>query len=155
MAKRGPKPKKTEHYVDPEQFKLNLIEYYKTGKGEDVLAEYISKIANGLSYSSNFINYTYKDEMIGDALVKMFTAVKNHKFDIKSEYNPFSYFTTIAFHAFINRIKKEKKHNEAINEYKSRFYEEELNNNSDVNIYVKPDGYGDDEVPDNASSINE
>jgi hypothetical protein len=34
MAKRGPKPKKTEHYVDPEQFKLNLIEYYKTGKGE-------------------------------------------------------------------------------------------------------------------------
>ena len=47
------------------------------------------------------------------------------------------------------------KHNEAINEYKSRFYEEELNNNSDVNIYVKPDGYGDDEVPDNASSTNE
>ncbi len=31
------------------------------------------------------------------------------KFDINSEYNPFSYFTTIAFHAFINRIKKEKK----------------------------------------------
>ena len=83
MAKRGPKPKKTEYYVDPEQFKLNLVEYYKTGKGEDILAEYINKIANGLSYSSNFINYTYKDEMIGDALVKMFTAVKNHKFNIE------------------------------------------------------------------------
>ena len=155
MAKRGPKPKKTEYYVDPEQFKLNLVEYYKTGKGEDILAEYINKIANGLSYSSNFINYTYKDEMIGDALVKMFTAVKNHKFNIESEHNPFSYFTTIAFHAFINRIKKEKKHNEAINEYTSRFYEEELKSNSDVNIYVKPDGYGDDEAPDDAGPSHE
>jgi len=139
MAKRGPKPKKTEYYVDPAVFKLQLAEYYKNGKGEDLLAESISKIAYGLSYSSNFINYTYKDEMIGDALVKMFTAVKNHKFDVTSEHNPFSYFTTIAFHAFINRIKKEKKHTEAINEYKSRFYAEELNDSSDANIYVKPD----------------
>jgi DNA-directed RNA polymerase specialized sigma24 family protein len=81
--------------------------------------------------------------------------LKNKKFKLDSGFSPFSYFTTIAFHAFINRIKKEKKHNEAINEYKSRFYEEELNNNSDINIYVKPDGYGDDEVPDNASSTNE
>ena len=139
MAKRGPKPKKTEHYVDPVLFKQQLVTYYKTGAGEDLLAESVSKIAYCLSYSSNFINYTYKDEMIGDALVKMFTAVKNHKFDVTSEYNPFSYFTTIAFHAFINRIKKEKKHTEAINEYKSRFYEQELNEGTDVNIYVKPD----------------
>ena len=125
--------------MDPVLFKQQLVTYYKTGAGEDLLAESVSKIAYGLSYSSNFINYTYKDEMIGDALVKMFTAVKNHKFDVTSEYNPFSYFTTIAFHAFINRIKKEKKHTEAINEYKSRFYEQELNEGTDVNIYVKPD----------------
>jgi len=155
MAKRGPKPKKTEHYVDPALFKQQLTEYYKTGIGEDLLAESISKIAHGLSYSSNFINYTYKDEMIGDALVKMFTAVKNHKFNVESEHNPFSYFTTIAFHAFINRIKKEKKHTEAINEYKSRFYEQELNENTDINIYVKPDNveWGDD-GDDNGDSSN-
>jgi len=159
MAKRGPKPKKTEHYVDPALFKQQLTEYYKTGIGEDLLAESISKIAHGLSYSSNFINYTYKDEMIGDALVKMFTAVKNHKFNVESEHNPFSYFTTIAFHAFINRIKKEKKHTEAINEYKSRFYEQELNENTDINIYVKPDNveWGDDgdDNGDSSSSSNE
>jgi len=140
MAKRGPKPKKTEYYIDPAIFKQQLIEYYKDSEtNESVIAESINKIAHGLSYSSNFINYTYKDEMIGDAIVKMFTAVKNKKFNVDSEYNPFSYFTTIAFHAFINRIKKEKKHTEALNEYRSRFYEQELMESSDANIYVKPE----------------
>ena len=31
MAKRGPKPKKTENYVDPELFKILLKEYYISG----------------------------------------------------------------------------------------------------------------------------
>ena len=146
MAKRGPKPKKTEYYIDPAVFKQQLVDYYHHNTCEDVIAESVSKIAYGLSYSSNFINYTYRDEMIGDAIVKMFTAVKNKKFDITSEYNPFSYFTTIAFHAFINRIKKEKKHAEAINEYRSRFYAEELMNSSDANIYVKPDSMEADDI---------
>ena len=140
MAKRGPKPKKTEYYIDPVVFKQQLVEYYKDSKkNEKVIAESINKIAHGLSFSSNFINYTYKDEMIGDAIVKMYTAVKNKKFNVESEHNPFSYFTTIAFHAFINRIKKEKKHTEALNEYKSRFYEQEMMESSDANIYIKPD----------------
>lgn len=139
MARRGPKPKKTENYIDPVVFKQQLVQYYKDGSFEHEVAESVSKIAMGLSNSSNFCAYSYKDEMIGDAIVKMFTAVKNKKFNVDSEHNPFSYFTTIAFHAFINRIKKEKKHAEALNEYRGRFYEEELNSNSDVNIYVKPE----------------
>ena len=156
MAKRGPKPKKTEYYIDPVVFKQQLVDYYSKNINESAIAESVSKIAYGLSYSSNFINYTYKDEMIGDAIVKMFTAVKNHKFDVTSEYNPFSYFTTIAFHAFINRIKKEKKHTEALNEYRSRFYEQEMAASSEHNIYVKPDSYeSGDDGDDSMSSSNE
>jgi DNA-directed RNA polymerase specialized sigma24 family protein len=147
MAKRGPKPKKTEYYVDPSIFKQQLVEYYTKGTCLDQLAESLNKIAHGLSYSSNFINYTYREDMVGDALVKMYTAVKNKKFDVTSEYNPFSYFTTIAFHAFINRIKKEKRHNQALDEYKSKFYAEEMSKSSDANIYIKPDS-DDDEVND-------
>jgi DNA-directed RNA polymerase specialized sigma24 family protein len=70
----------------------------------------------------------------------MYAAVKNKKFNIDSEYNPFSYFTTIAFHAFINRIKKEKRYHETLTEYKERFYGEELNENCDIDVYVKPTG---------------
>ena len=62
--------------------------------------------------------------MIGDAIVKMWTAITNKKFNIESEYNPFSYFTTIAFHAFINRIKKEKKHHDIVQQYQETIYDQ-------------------------------
>lgn len=65
---------------------------------------------------------TYKEEMIGDALVKMFTALKNHKFDPKRG-NPFSYYTIIAYRSFINRIKKEKKEAETVTIYKTEVYD--------------------------------
>ena len=136
--RRGPKPKKTEFYVDPRELKQELINFYKTDECSRELGDMIHKIAHGLSYSSNFINYTYRDEMEGDALVKMYTAVTNKKFDVESEYNPFSYFTTIAFHAFINRIKKEKKHTETLNQYKEKIYEQEMLDSTDGMVYVKP-----------------
>ena len=136
--RRGPKPKKTEFYVDPRELRDELVNYYKTDNCTRHLGDMIHKIAHGLSYSSNFINYTYRDEMVGDALVKMYTAVTNKKFNIESEHNPFSYFTTIAFHAFINRIKKEKKHAETLSQYKVKVYEQEMIDSSDGMVYVKP-----------------
>jgi len=142
--RRGPKPKKTEFYVDPRELRAELELYYKTDNCTRQLGDMIHKIAHGLSYSSNFINYTYRDEMVGDALVKMYTAVTNKKFNIDSDHNPFSYFTTIAFHAFINRIKKEKKHTETLNEYKEKVYEEEMIDSSDGMVYVKPMSDGSD-----------
>ena len=116
------KPNKKTYYVNPKEFLQNLKDYYKTDDLIDELAESVYKIAVGLSYSPNFINYSYKDEMIGDAVVKMIAAVKNKKFKIDSPSNPFSYFTTIAYHAFINRIKKEKKYRETINDYQEQIY---------------------------------
>ena len=142
--RRGPKPKKTEYYVDPRELKKELVSYYDSDECSRELGDMIHKIAHGLSYSSNFINYTYRDEMVGDALVKMYTAVTNKKFDITSDHNPFSYFTTIAFHAFINRIKKEKKHTETINEYKEKIYEQEMLDSSDGMVYVKPTNEGEE-----------
>ena len=129
MKEAKPKPKKKKankkaYYVSPKEILGRLTEYYKTDNLEDELAESVYKIAVGLSYSPNFINYSYKDEMIGDAVVKMIAAVKNKKFNLESTSNPFSYFTTIAYHAFINRIKKEKKYRETINDYQEQVYGE-------------------------------
>ena len=76
--------------------------------------------------------------MIGDALVKMYTALKNKKFNLDTDYSPFSYFTTIAFHAFINRIKKEKKYTQTISEYKEIVYAEEMSDATDGKVYIKP-----------------
>ena len=113
----------------------------------DKLCESLNKIANGLSYAPNFMNYSYKEEMVGDAIVKMFSALKNKKFKIDCGFSPFSYFTTIAFHAFINRIKKEKKHHEAVNEYREKVYNDLMLNpdeNGGAHIYVEPTGEDDE-----------
>lgn len=131
------KKKKKEFYVNPKDFYNQIKFYYDTGQLDDVLAESINKIATGLSYATNFINYTYKDEMVGDAVVKMFTALKHKKFNIESHSNPFSYFTTIAYHAFINRIKKEKRYKQTITEYQEVVYEEAMCEEGKGKVYVR------------------
>ena len=76
------KAEKAKHYVNGKEFYEQIKQYYKTGNLEDHLAESIVKIANGLSYAPNFINYSYKEDMIGDAILKMFSALKNKKFEL-------------------------------------------------------------------------
>ena len=131
MKPKSKKPNKKTYYVSPKRFLQLLTEYYETDDLVEELAESTAKIAVGLSYSPNFINYSYKVEMIGVAVVKMIAAVKNKKFNLESPSNPFSYFTTIAYHAFINRIKKEKKYRETITAYQDQLY-------SDLDINETP-----------------
>jgi hypothetical protein len=135
------KPREREHYVNGKEFEEEIRSYYGTDHVTIKLGECINKIANGLSYAPNFINYSYKEDMVGDAIVKMFSALKNKKFRLDSGFSPFSYFTTIAFHAFINRIKKEKKHHKAITDYREKVYNELMLDPEETNgahIYVEP-----------------
>jgi len=134
------KPSEKPHYVNSKQFEDEIRQYYKTDKITDYLAEAIRRIAYGLSFAPNFINYSYRDEMIGDAVVKMYQALKYKKFKLDHGFSPFSYFTTIAFHAFISRIKKEKKHHQLITDYREKHYSELINQNEDesgVRVYTQ------------------
>ena len=128
-TKTKSKKKKDEYYVNGKEFAQAIEVYYDSGSDiiPDILAIYIKKIADGLSYAPNFINYSYKEDMVGDAIVKMLSAIRSKRFDLTTGSNPFSYFTTIAFHAFINRIKKEKKQREVISEYQESVYQELMN----------------------------
>ena len=60
-----------------------------------------------VSYRPNFINYTYRQEMISDGIENCLQYI--HNFDPDKSKNPFSYFTQIIYYAFIRRIQKEKK----------------------------------------------
>tara|TARA_B110000495_G_scaffold123403_1_gene107297 strand:- start:9373 stop:9861 length:489 start_codon:yes stop_codon:yes gene_type:complete len=131
--------KTTNTYVNQKEFMDELRNYYECDVISNQLATFVKKIAEGLSYAPNFINYTYKDEMVGDAILKMVQALEYKKFDIVNRDNPFGYFTTIAFHAFINRIKKEKRQRQAINDYQEQVYSDLMNdgaNESGVTIYI-------------------
>ena len=123
--RKSTKKKDKPYYVNAGEFKEKIVQYYDSGTddiGPD-LGQSIYKIAKGLSFAPNFINYSYKDDMVGDAIVKMFSALQNKKFNPDKNTNPFSYFTTIAFHAFINRIKKEKKQRDILSEYQEHVYD--------------------------------
>jgi DNA-directed RNA polymerase specialized sigma24 family protein len=71
------------------------------------IAESIMKICHRLSFRPNFINYSYREDMVGDALENCIKTAKN--FNIAKSENPFSFITTIAFNAFLRRIEAEKK----------------------------------------------
>ena len=123
--------KKNEYYIDHKELRQKLADYYKKSDAGDAdipedLGQMLLKIATGLSFASNFANYSFRQDMLGDALVKMVQAVQNQKFKVDSTFNPFAYFTTIAYHAFVNRIKKEKKHQIIVDAYQEKMYNELL-----------------------------
>ena len=110
--------KKKEHYVDNKKFLEEMKKYHKKvqsarkrNRKDPPITNYIGecflKIANHLSYRPNFINYTYKEDMISDGIENCLQYVAN--FDPEKSKNPFAYFTQIIYYAFIRRIQKEKK----------------------------------------------
>ena len=110
--------KQKPHYVDNKKFLEAMIEYRnkcikaeeKNRKKPEVtnyIGECFLKIANHLSYRPNFINYTYRDDMISDGIENCLQYMSN--FNPDKSNNPFAYFTQIIYYAFIRRIQKEKK----------------------------------------------
>jgi len=109
---------KKEHYVNNKEFLQAMIEYRKmVNKAKrkklpkppvtDYIGSCFLKIANHLSYRPNFINYTFKDDMISDGIENCLQYLDN--FNPTKSNNPFAYFTQIIYYAFIRRIQKEKK----------------------------------------------
>src|SRR6056300_1576084 len=110
--------KKPIHYVNNKEFLEAIIQRKElikeaeeagapTPQISNYLGECILKIANHLSYKPNFINYSYREEMISDGIENCLQYIDNFNPDKSS--NPFAYFTQIIYYAFLRRITKEKK----------------------------------------------
>jgi hypothetical protein len=110
------KAQQAEHYVNNKEFTAAVIEYNQQVKealdrDEDkpMMSEYIGeciyKIATRLSTRPNFINYTYRDEMICDAIENCLQYINN--FNPEKSNNAFAYITQICYYAFLRRIQKD------------------------------------------------
>lgn len=119
MAKR-----ESIHYVNNAKFSQAVVEYCtelqaaKAAKKNDLpkvpnyIAECFLKICEGLSHKHNFIRYTYREEMVMDAVENCLRAIENYNIEAATRSgtpNAFAYFTQIAWYAFLRRIAKEKK----------------------------------------------
>ena len=113
---------KKVYYVSPADFTAELRKYYETNVITDELAMMIKNIAYGLAHASNFINYTFKEDAIGDSLINMFNALKDKKYNFDKGSNPFSYFNSISFNCWRSRIKKEKRMRDTLAAYQEEVY---------------------------------
>ena len=137
MTKASEKP----HYVNNKEFSLAVVDYCQVAEKArkqkskkvpivpDYIAECFLKIAEGLSHKSNFIRYTYREEMVMDAVENCLKAIKNY--DIKTATrtgtpNAFAYFTQISWYAFLRRIEKEKKQQDIKLKYMANIQIDEL-----------------------------
>ena len=118
MAKRA-----SIHYVNNADFSTAVVDYVtlvREAKAKEerlpVVPDYIAqcflRIAEGLSHKSNFVRYTYREEMVMDAVENCLKAIENYNLEAATRSgrpNAFAYFTQISWYAFLRRIAKEKK----------------------------------------------
>ncbi len=111
------------HYVNNKEFSQAVVDYctvLKEAKSNNqtlpIVPDYIAscflKISEGLSHKSNFIRYTYREEMVMDAVENCLKAIENYDIAAATRTgnpNAFAYFTQISWYAFLRRIAKEKK----------------------------------------------
>ena len=90
----------SNNYIDNEQFFKEMTDWKKkvneaeiSGEEKPPVTDYIGecfwKIAEHLSHKSNFINYPFRDDMIGDAIENCIMYA--HNFNPEKSKNPFSY----------------------------------------------------------------
>lgn len=169
-------PKETTIYIEPDELWQEVKNYYELSDSyenefppiSNKLANALNDIATKIGYRPNFINYSYRVEMIGDAKLKLFKSIRDKSIKLYSTVdiekteilddentkvfyydkkgklkervvekddiiaygngkqtitfkNPiFGYMTKIAWHCYLNRIKKEK----LADDTKRRFQEE-------------------------------
>ena len=126
--------KKSIHYVNNAEFSQAVVDYVticNKAKAEnttvpivpDYIAQCFLRIAEGLSHKSNFIRYTYREEMVMDAVENCLKAIHNYNLEAATRTgkpNAFAYFTQITWYAFLRRISREKKQQDIKLRYLSR-----------------------------------
>jgi hypothetical protein len=115
--------RKSIHYVNNAEFSQAVVDYVTLveqakksqttiPKVPDYVAQCFLRIAEGLSHKANFIRYTYREEMVMDAVENCLKAISNYNLEAATRTgkpNAFAYFTQISWFAFLRRIAKEKK----------------------------------------------
>jgi hypothetical protein len=140
---------KKSHYVNNKMFFDEMVDWKSKVKeskevGDPIppvtpyIGQCFMEIAENLAKKPNFMNYAFKDDMIGDGVENCLMYCSN--FDPSKSNNPFSYFTQIIYYAFLRRIQKEKK--QTLIKYK---YLKSLDTKGDLSEYLKHMGISEEE----------
>lgn len=114
-----PKPKKTAtrkpratttkgHYVTNSVLLPEVIRAKELGRVTNELARMILMIAERFSCKSNFVGYSFREDMVSFAMVNLMANAL--KFNPEKSNNPFAFYTTAIRNSFLQYLADEKKH---------------------------------------------
>jgi DNA-directed RNA polymerase specialized sigma subunit len=109
-------------HVNNKELKEELINYKKTGKASERLGEIFIDLVDNFATKSNFSGYSYLEEMKSRAI--FFLLMYSRSFNPEKSDNAFAYSTQIVKNAFIQVIKKEKKHAETKRAFAEKYIKE-------------------------------
>ncbi len=109
---------KRKHYVDNEAFfkeikkwKQRVLDNREMDDPDPPSTEYMGeclmRISEFLVMRPNFINYTFRDDLVSDGIENCLLYA--HNFNPEKSKNPFAYFTQIIYQSYVRRIVKERK----------------------------------------------
>lgn len=100
------------YYITNEEMESEMKKFKDSGVMSERLGSMFISIATNYANKGNFTGYTWKKDMIGEAVYTCVRYAHNFDPDKQSKSNPFAYFTKICYHSFLNFIKKQKKHSD-------------------------------------------
>lgn len=136
-------------YVKNETLIQEVVRYKDTGVMSEELGGMILNIATNYSNKGSFSGYTWKTDMIAEAVLTCVKYLKN--FDPLRSNNAFAYVTKICHNSFKGFIKKENRHGKI----KDILYKECLLETSFVPEDYKSIDYTDMRFYDSESIIDE
>jgi hypothetical protein len=117
--------KRSQYYIDPVELKEEIRKFQESENDEqmsDKLGEMLIKLATRFASRPNFYRYSYKEDFIADAILRMVQQI--HKINLDHpKCNPFTYLTMTCYHVFIAKITKEKKFTDTKDALTDRYYD--------------------------------
>lgn len=102
--------KKSKDYLSNKEMLSEVIHCKKDGQISEKLGKMFVLLAERYSTKPNFSGYSYRDEMVANAIL---ACCQNYtKFNEDKGSNPFAYFTQIIHNAFIQVLNKERRNQE-------------------------------------------
>lgn len=119
----------TNYYIKNEEILPYIYQYRETGKIPEELGKILLTIAENYTNKGSFRSYTWRDDMVSEAVLTCIKYIHNFDPIRQKKPNPFAYFTMIIHRSFLTYIKKQKKHSKIKNELYNSF------NNDDFEEY--------------------
>lgn len=116
-------------HVDNDELEQELINYKKTGIASERLGELFLDLVENYATKSNYSGYSYLEEMKSKAIYFLLSYSKGFNPNLiskrtKQKVRAFAYCTQFVYHAFLQVIRKENRHEAAIKGYVDKYFRE-------------------------------